>query len=602
MENTKLSLKVQFNDKVKRLLEKEYACLGDLKEVIQTSFKNLRPESYVLKYLDNEDDWLYIIDDSDLEALKEYSEERNGKSIKLVIESQEDLAQSTVEPKRFNQSQIGRSEIKDSCVAEVEAFLKQQEQQQVQNETESLKKIDESEMDVEIVDVENKRQEDSSESVEIVDALRKEFENARISEAQLETQPDTVREERNLEPVIIEEEKVPEPAPVEDDEEEVIDTSNHDQKMEAEEPKPELKNFSILECLQNVENVLNDTENDVNPKAVFKAVKESAKGTKAEQNIKKMCKKMKGGKGFFMKHLMKKLFNKGKCGEKNSGVIHRGITCDGCNARPIVGVRYKCSECPDFDLCQDCEAKDVHNHHVFLKLKTPMGVDIIYSHRTDDPVQPPADQPEPQFSSFGHGWNNNGHGHGHHGHGHHGHGHHGHGHGFGPHRGHGFRGGRGGPCGKNWQQNNPLMQMFKQFVGGEMGDFIKSDSEDSDHEKKPKKERKKCWDLRPVITKQPSEPILGSAGGMQIIETTIQNQSPWPYRLNYVKMVDGDKEIQFQNIETDVVLKHNESQDFCLAVQLPEKAGKYSASFGFINHKGKMQGQQLKVEFQVVED
>lgn len=31
--------------------------------------------------------------------------------------------------------------------------------------------------------------------------------------------------------------------------------------------------------------------------------------------------------------------------------IHIGIRCDGCNVCPIVGIRYTCSECYDFDYC-----------------------------------------------------------------------------------------------------------------------------------------------------------------------------------------------------------------------------------------------------------
>jgi len=55
--------------------------------------------------------------------------------------------------------------------------------------------------------------------------------------------------------------------------------------------------------------------------------------------------------------------------------IHIGVMCDGCQSS-IRGIRYKCSVCPDFDLCQSCEAKGSHdsNHPLLKMLKpTPRG-------------------------------------------------------------------------------------------------------------------------------------------------------------------------------------------------------------------------------------
>ncbi|KAI8048355.1 uncharacterized protein B0P05DRAFT_519438 [Gilbertella persicaria] len=58
---------------------------------------------------------------------------------------------------------------------------------------------------------------------------------------------------------------------------------------------------------------------------------------------------------------------------RKEGFIHRGITCNKCNMSPIRGVRYKCANCVDFDLCEMCEGSNTHvNTHVFLKIRIPI--------------------------------------------------------------------------------------------------------------------------------------------------------------------------------------------------------------------------------------
>ena len=141
------------------------------------------------------------------------------------------------------------------------------------------------------------------------------------------------------------------------------------------------------------------------------------------------------------------------------------------------------------------------------------------------------------------------------------------------------------------------MQMAKQFFGG-------MDFEGEEGSSSPQRNNRKGgkWTpKRPVITKKPATPLYGVAGGMQIVETTIQNQSPFPYVLKNVKMMESDEGLNFQEIETQVVLKKDESQDFCLAVQLPEAAGTYKASFGFFNKNGQQHGETLNIVFVVSE-
>lgn len=52
--------------------------------------------------------------------------------------------------------------------------------------------------------------------------------------------------------------------------------------------------------------------------------------------------------------------------------VHAHYICDGCEKTPIVGIRYKCTVCPDFDYCEECEKKFGEQHgHPFLKIRKP---------------------------------------------------------------------------------------------------------------------------------------------------------------------------------------------------------------------------------------
>ena len=58
--------------------------------------------------------------------------------------------------------------------------------------------------------------------------------------------------------------------------------------------------------------------------------------------------------------------------EKEEKPVHKGVVCDGCAAYPIVGVRYKCAVCKDFDFCEKCEEKLTEKHlHPFIKIYNP---------------------------------------------------------------------------------------------------------------------------------------------------------------------------------------------------------------------------------------
>jgi len=58
--------------------------------------------------------------------------------------------------------------------------------------------------------------------------------------------------------------------------------------------------------------------------------------------------------------------------EAQGKAVHSMYICDGCGMDPIVGPRYKCTVCDDFDYCEACEEKFRNEHkHPFLKIYKP---------------------------------------------------------------------------------------------------------------------------------------------------------------------------------------------------------------------------------------
>ncbi|OAQ62629.1 EF hand domain-containing protein [Pochonia chlamydosporia 170] len=66
------------------------------------------------------------------------------------------------------------------------------------------------------------------------------------------------------------------------------------------------------------------------------------------------------------------LFRVSEDNARRNGCVHRGCQCNSCGMVPIRGVRYRCANCADFDLCETCEAQGVHiKTHIFYKIKVP---------------------------------------------------------------------------------------------------------------------------------------------------------------------------------------------------------------------------------------
>lgn len=78
--------------------------------------------------------------------------------------------------------------------------------------------------------------------------------------------------------------------------------------------------------------------------------------------------------------------------------VHRGCACNACGEVPIRGIRYRCANCADYDLCEGCEAQGAHiKTHIFYKIRMPAPtfgprqiMPVVY---TGDPNQHNARKP-----------------------------------------------------------------------------------------------------------------------------------------------------------------------------------------------------------------
>lgn len=65
-------------------------------------------------------------------------------------------------------------------------------------------------------------------------------------------------------------------------------------------------------------------------------------------------------------------------------VVHYGVTCDNCLMCPMVGFRYKCLVCVNYDLCENCEMKHYHSEHLMVRMPNDNCRDLVVSLLSDN--------------------------------------------------------------------------------------------------------------------------------------------------------------------------------------------------------------------------
>ena len=64
----------------------------------------------------------------------------------------------------------------------------------------------------------------------------------------------------------------------------------------------------------------------------------------------------------------------------SSLMLHNGIKCERCQKLPIMGHRYKCPKCFNYNLCEECEQLnseiEFHPHNNFILIRIPEGAPL----------------------------------------------------------------------------------------------------------------------------------------------------------------------------------------------------------------------------------
>ena len=83
--------------------------------------------------------------------------------------------------------------------------------------------------------------------------------------------------------------------------------------------------------------------------------------------------------------------------------VHTGTSCDSCGTANFRGSRFKCQECPDFDLCQPCYEGGRHDRtHPFFHFAAVGRLPVVMEARSAPsavPPVPPRAYNHPQSSS-----------------------------------------------------------------------------------------------------------------------------------------------------------------------------------------------------------
>jgi len=76
--------------------------------------------------------------------------------------------------------------------------------------------------------------------------------------------------------------------------------------------------------------------------------------------------------------------------KEQAQIVHPKVACDHCNVEPIVGIRYKCSYRPNYELCEKCEAVLPQQPYALIKIRAPQQapLHLVCQYDNINPIKP----------------------------------------------------------------------------------------------------------------------------------------------------------------------------------------------------------------------
>lgn len=366
-EKTGKPLKLCFNKEIHRV-SKLPANFDALVENVTMAFKSDLPSSWALQYEDSDGDRIMLTSDEDYRAMIECEAEADSKSTKIF------LVEMPRNPMEISTSRINTCDI--SKTESVEIYSKilsaqnenkadSEQKEMIEHEKKTIQEpVEEKTKEVQKVELTHMIEEDIQDrrELEIQEPIIQEAESIIMGENELK---DVLRSKVEIEPIVLAQN--------------FSNTSTYmDVAVDFENPIKEKVQISVEE--KHTQSKENQERKCGRRKACgFAGRLRQSKKERLQPIVSEILMESIPQLAPLIDKYLKdpSLFNleevvKTKTEEiskpQTSKNVHYRVICDGCGTNPIVGVRYKCSVCEDFDYCETCEQR-VEHPHPFLKIK-----------------------------------------------------------------------------------------------------------------------------------------------------------------------------------------------------------------------------------------